>query len=230
MGTTTTIIVDVDSQRDFMLPDGSLFVPADPMVRMAIARVLQQAQRDGTPIVGSVDSHAHDAWEFQSNGGPFAPHCVKGSPGWLRVFHDIPKRTRFVPMQTVDDAVRNLVGENHKGGGNRELDATAVAAEAQDGVGVYFEKEVYSLFSNPAAAPVIDALANAMGGPDVVSFDVIGYCTGGYCVDAAAKGLRERGYKVRVLAFATAPIGGAAGAQRSANELTQAGIEWVTAS
>jgi hypothetical protein len=31
-----------------------------------------------------------------------------------------------------------------------------------------------------------------------------------------------------VLAFATAPLGGAAGAQRSASELTQAGIEWVT--
>lgn len=227
-----TIIVDVDTQRDFMLPDGSLFVPAEPAVRMAIARVLQHAQREGTPILGSVDSHAHDAWEFQANGGPFAPHCVKGTPGWLRVFHDIPKRTRFVPMQAVDATeapavVRNLVGEDRKGAGNRELDAAALAAEARDGVGVYFEKEVYSLFSNPAAAPIIDALATAMGGPEAVTFDVIGYCTGGYCVDAAAKGLHERGYRVRVLAFATAPLGGAAGAQRSANELTQAGIEWV---
>lgn len=223
-----TIIVDVDTQRDFMLPEGSLFVPAEAQVRMAIARVLQQAQRDGVPVVGSVDSHAHDAWEFQANGGPFAPHCIKGTPGWLRVFHDIPRRTRFVPMQHVDGVVRNVVGEDHRGAGNRELDADALAAEAVAGVGVYFEKEVYSLFANPAAGPVIDALAAAMGGVEGTTFDVLGYCTGGYCVDAAAMGLRERGYRVRVLAFATAAIGGGAGAQKSATELTKAGIEWVT--
>jgi nicotinamidase/pyrazinamidase len=224
----TTVIVDVDTQRDFMLPEGALYVPADTSVRMAIARVLQHAQRSGTPIIGSVDSHAHDAWEFADNGGPFAPHCVKGTPGWLRVFHDVPKRTRFVPMQAVDTSVRNVVGEDRKGAGNRELDAVALAAEAMAGVGVYFEKEVYSLFANPAAAPVIDALANAMGGAEQVTFDVLGYCTGGYCVDAAAQGLRERGYRVRVLAFATSPIGGAAGAERSAADLARLGVEWVT--
>lgn len=223
-----TIIVDVDTQRDFMLPEGTLYVPAEASVRLAIARVLQQAQREGVPIIGSVDSHAHDAWEFQPNGGPFAPHCVKGSPGWLRVFHDIPKRTRFIPMQHVDAGVRNLVGEDHKGAGNRDLDAAALAAEARAGVGLYFEKEVYSLFANPAAAPVIEALALSMGGAEAVTFDVIGYCTGGYCVDAAAKGLRERGYRVRVLAGATAPLGGPAGAQRSAADLAHVGVEWVT--
>lgn len=223
-----TVIVDVDTQRDFMLPEGSLFVPAEVVVRMAIARVLQHAQRSGTPILGSVDSHAHDAWEFTANGGPFAAHCVKGTPGWLRVFHDVPRYTRFVPMQHVDGAVRNVVGEDQRGAGNRELDAAALAAEALAGVGVYFEKEVYSLFANPAAAPVIEAVASAMGGRDDVTFDVIGYCTGGYCVDAAAKGLRERGYRVRVLAFATSAIGGNAGAQRSAVELARAGIDWVT--
>lgn len=226
-----TIVVDVDTQRDFMLPEGALYVAADAMVRMAVARVLQQAQRDGVPILGSVDSHAHDAWEFVGNGGPFAPHCVKGSPGWLRVFHDVPKKTRFVPMQPLggDGRVHNLVGEARKAAGARELDAEALAAEALAGVGVYFEKEVYSLFANPAAAPTIAALVAAMGGPEAVRFDVIGYCTGGYCVDAAAKGLRERGYEVRVLAFATAAIGGTAGAERSANELTSAGVQWVVA-
>lgn len=224
-----TIIVDVDTQRDFMLQEGALYVHAETTVRMAIARVLQQGQREGVPVIGSIDTHAHDAWEFATNGGPFPPHCVKGSPGWLRVFHDVPKRTRFVPMQNVDAEVRNLVGEAKKGEGNRMLDADALAAEALDGVGVYFEKEVYSLFSNPVATPVIAALVEAMGGADAVRFDVLGYCTGGYCVDAAAQGLRERGYTVRVLAFATAAMGGASAAERSAAELRAAGVEWVVA-
>lgn len=221
------IIVDVDTQRDFMLPEGTLYVPADVAVRLAIARELQQAQREGVAIVGSVDSHAYDAWEFADNGGPFAPHCVKGSPGWLRVFHDLPRRTRFVPMQATDHALRNVVGEHRQGEGNRELDATMLAAEARAGVGLYFEKEVYSLFSNPAADPVLRALVDAYGGADAVRFDVLGYCTGGYCVDAAALGLRERGWRVRVLGYATAPLGGATGAAKSASTLTTAGAEWV---
>jgi nicotinamidase/pyrazinamidase len=223
------ILVDVDTQHDFVDPAGALYVPAEPGVHEAIATALQRAQAAGDPILGSVDSHAYDCWEFASNGGPFPPHCVKGTPGWLRVWHDRPARTRFVPMQVVSSGVANLVGERREGAGPRILDADALAAEAREGVGLYFEKEVYSLFSNPAAEPVIARLVESLGGPAAVEFEVIGYCTGGYCVDAAALGLVERGYRARVLAAATAAIGGAEGQARSRDRLERAGIEWVRA-
>lgn len=220
------ILVDVDTQHDFVDSTGALFVPAADGTRARIGALLAEAQAEGTPIVGSVDSHAYDAWEFESNGGPFHAHCVKGTAGWLRVFPESPPRTRFIPMQVLTPAVRNLVGEAVKGEGPRELDAAALATEAIRGVGLYFEKEVYSMFSNPAAEPVIAALVEAMGGADAVRFDVLGYCTGGYCVDAAASGLAERGYAVRVLSDATAPIGGEPGAQTSRSTLEAKGIEW----
>jgi nicotinamidase/pyrazinamidase len=220
------ILVDVDTQHDFVDSTGALFVPAADGTRSRIGELLAEAQAEGTPIIGSVDSHAHDAWEFEANGGPFPAHCIKGTPGWLRVFPTSPPKTRFVPMQVVTPDVRNLVGEAVQGEGPRELDAAALAAEASGGVGLYFEKEVYSLFSNPAAEPVIAALVEAMGGAEAVRFDVIGYCTGGYCVDAAASGLVERGYTVRVLSSATAPIGGDAGAQTSKSTLEARGVEW----
>src|SRR5690606_12359442 len=197
-----------DTQIAFVEPHGALFAPADPGVREAIATALAEAETAGDPIVGSVDSHAYDCWEFADNGGPFPPHCIKGRPGWLRVFPERPGRTRFVPMQQVVGGVVNLVGEREIGAGPRVLDATALALEAIDGVGLYFEKEVYSLFSNPAAQPVLAELVTALGGTDAVCFEVIGYCTGGYCVDAAALGLRELGYQVRVRAAATAALGG----------------------
>ncbi len=221
------VLVDVDTQRDFVDPGGALYVPAAPGTRAALTARLRRAVEGGVPILGSVDSHAHDAWEFVDNGGPFGAHCIKGTPGWLRVEPSIPTRTRFVPMQVVDGSVRNLVGESVQGEGPRELDAVALATEARAGVGLYFEKEVYSLFDNPAAAPVIEALVRMMGGADAVVFDVIGYCTGGYCVDAAAKGLAERGYAVRVLSEATAAIGGEQGARASEASLKAEGIEWV---
>lgn len=226
------ILVDVDTQADFVDPRGALYVPAEVHVRERIAAVLSEAESAGDPILGSVDSHAYDAWEFAPNGGPFPPHCVKGTPGWLRVWHDRPARTRFIPMQQVvgqggSEGVANLVGERREGAGPRLLDAAALAAEAREGVGLYFEKEVYSLFANPVAAPVIARLVESLGGPAEVVFEVIGYCTGGYCVDAAAQGLRERGYRVRVLDAATAAIGGAEGQARSRAQLERAGIEWI---
>jgi nicotinamidase/pyrazinamidase len=221
------VLVDVDSQRDFAEPGGALYVDAPASVREAVRRELEAAVRAGDPILGSVDSHAYDAWEFAANGGPFPPHCVKGTPGWLRIFPALPLRSRFVPLQAVDGSVRNVVGESVEGGGNRELDAAALAAEACAGVGVYFEKEVYSLFANAAAGPVIDALVQRLGD---VRFDVVGWCTVGYCVDAAAKGLRSRGLAVRVIASATAPIGGAAGAAASRSSLESLGVEWVESS
>ncbi len=227
MSTRRRILVDVDTQHDFVDPTGALYVPADDGVQDAIAMLLQEAEVNGVPILGSVDSHAYDAWEFEANGGPFPAHCIKGTPGWLRVHPQLPARTRFVPMQVLSPGVRNLVGESVQGEGPRELNAAALAAEALAGVGLYFEKEVYSLFDNPAATSVVEALASAMGGADAVVFDVFGYCTGGYCVDAAARGLAERGYTVRVLSAATAPIGGPEGAKASEATLTEAGVQWV---
>lgn len=223
------ILIDVDTQFDFVAPDGALYVPADG-VEARIADQLEQAVAEGVPVLGSVDSHAYDAWEFAAQGGPFPTHCVKGTAGWLRVHPHCPPKTRFVPMQPLaGDEVQNLIGEATTGAGPRVQSSLDLAREAQAGVGLYFEKEVYSLFSNPAAAAVLAALVERCGGADAVRFDVLGYCTGGYCVDAAALGLRERGYHVRVLAAATAAIGGAAGAAKSQAALSAAGIEWCDA-
>ena len=223
-----TILVDVDTQFDFVDPEGALFVASASVVEAAIISALTRAQTSGQPILGSVDSHSYDAWEFAGNGGPFPPHCVKGTPGWLRVHHELPAKTRFVPMQPLaEDDVSNLVGESVQGEGPRTQSAADIAQEAMAGVGIYFEKEVYSLFDNPVAGPVVDALVQRMGGRDEVQFDVLGYCTGGYCVDAAAVSLAERGYRVRVLALATAAIGGEEGESKSREHLTSLGVEWV---
>lgn len=224
------ILVDVDTQFDFVDPQGALHVPAAAEVRARIEVELRRAVASGDPIVGSVDSHAWDAWEFSGNGGPFAPHCVKGTAGWLRVLAEVPPRTRFIPMQPVGAAgVQNLVGECAAGQGARTLDAAALAAEAIAGVGLYFEKEVYALFSNPVADPVLEALVAELGGRESVFVDVLGFCTGGYCVDAAVEGLLARGYRVRVLGAATAAIGGAEGHARSERALTQRGAQWLSA-
>ena len=224
------VLVDVDTQHDFIHRDGALYVAADASVLDRIEATLQAADGDAGPyaaVVGSVDSHAFDAWEFEERGGPFPPHCVKGQRGWMRHFPELPRRQRFVPMtHGGPDEVRLSVGEATRGEGNRVFSPDDLAREALDGVGLYFEKEVYSLFTNDAAAPVLAALVARLGGPANVRFEVIGYCTGGFCVDEAARGLAARGYEVAVLADATAAIGGAEGQAKSRADLTPLGVRW----
>jgi nicotinamidase/pyrazinamidase len=165
--------IDVDTQGDFCAPGGALFVAGAPAAMPACARLVAAAVATGAPLLGSVDSHAHDAWEFSTNDrrGPggekpgFPPHCVKGTAGWLKLPETLPPRFFFVPVVP-------------------DVDAAARVPEGTQAV--YFEKEVYSLFANPNADAVLDARVPA--GP--VEFVVFGVATD-YCVRAAALGLAD---------------------------------------
>lgn len=216
------IRVDVDTQVGFAAPEGHLFVPAPDSVIENIRALVESAE----VLVGSVDSHAYDAWEFAANGGPFPAHCVKGTADWLKLDGTLPERFRFVPMGIGP----HLIGEATPGTGPRPYGAAEFSEEAQAGVGLYFEKEVYSAFANPCAEPFLERLAHDLGG-DVV-FQVFGYCTGGFCVDAFVEGLLERGYRVQVIGDATAAIdtdeNGMDGIAASRERLTAQGAEWIT--
>lgn len=193
------ILVDVDTQQDFMSESGALFAPTNTFTIDNIAKLTQLS----IARIGSVDSHSYDAWEFAQNGGPFPPHCIKGTPGWLKPKSTMPAVTRFVPMGT-----SLHIGEKTQGEGTRVYTEEHCAKEVCSGISMYFEKEVYSLFANPFAEKVIDALVyhvqTVLNKKPV--FAVYGYCTGGFCVDAAALGLSEKGYTVELILDATVPL------------------------
>src|SRR5688500_12306015 len=138
------IFVDVDTQVDFCEPHGALFVAGAPAVMDACRALVRVAAQRGELIVGSVDSHAFNAWEFNTNltdgkPGPFPPHCVKGTPGWLKVPGTLADNAWFVP---------NVPHDVKPPPGTRAL---------------YFEKEVYSLFANPTAEPTLRQLVAGQG-------------------------------------------------------------------
>lgn len=180
---TLRVFVDVDIQNDFCLPEGALSVPGSP--NDLYRRLVALADDQNIPILGSVDSHAFDAWEFASshNRGPqgedprFPDHCVKGTSGWLKVEGTLPRRFRFVP--------------NQPGADTASLARELTSGEAG---GLYFEKEVYSLFANPNAEAVLRSLSEGRE----LDLWVFGVATD-YCVRAAALGLRERGYRTTVI-------------------------------
>jgi nicotinamidase-related amidase len=240
------IRVDVDTQIDFCHPSGALYVPAPVSVLVSIEDLVFEAHDKQIPVIGSVDNHSHDAWEFKENGGPFPAHCVKGTMGALKIIETTHMRkkvfidqhtddcgpaykTRYIPMTHADHVV---VGEAVPGQGARWYTPDMFVDEVRNkNVGVYFEKEVYSAFSNPNAKPFIRRLVNSYGGPKEVVFEVFGYCTGMtptgdfFCVGSMAKALREEGYNVAILTAATAPLGDAATVAESFKRLAAMGIE-----
>jgi nicotinamidase/pyrazinamidase len=207
------VFIDVDVQNDFCEPTGALFVKGSPNeVYRALTR---HATERKIPILGSVDSHAWDAWEFASSvtRGPngekpnFPDHCVKGTPGWLKVTGTLPPRFRFIP-NVAEMPIESIVGE-------------IVSGATQ---GAYFEKEVYSLFANPLAERFLTGLIPALGTPELV---VYGVATD-YCVKAAALGLAQRGYRTALLTDGIAGIT-PEGTRAALEEMKAAGVRLTTA-
>ena len=75
------VFVDVDTQRDFLEPTGSLYVPGSDGILDNLARLTDFARREGIPFIATACSHTPDDPELDQ----FGPHCMAGTPGQERV-------------------------------------------------------------------------------------------------------------------------------------------------
>jgi nicotinamidase/pyrazinamidase len=75
------VFVDVDTQRDFLEPDGALFIAGSGAIRPNLARLTRFALDRGIPILATACAHAEGDPEF----AVFPPHCLVGSSGQGRV-------------------------------------------------------------------------------------------------------------------------------------------------
>jgi nicotinamidase/pyrazinamidase len=71
------ILWEVDVQRDFMLPEGKLYVPGAEKLLPNIRRLTDLAREGKVLLVSHGCFHAPDDPEFKI----FPPHCVKGTTG-----------------------------------------------------------------------------------------------------------------------------------------------------
>jgi len=86
---------EVDTQADFMLPGGKLYVPGAEKLLPNIRRLTDAARQGRVFLVSHGCYHVPDDPEFAI----FPPHCVKGTPGSDLVPEALTDRVLRVPNE-----------------------------------------------------------------------------------------------------------------------------------
>src|SRR2546425_8358640 len=82
------ILWDVDTQNDFMLPDGKLYVPGAEQTASTMRRLVEAARGAGIVHVASADDHEltdpeiSDEPDFRNT---YPPHCLRGTRGAQKI-------------------------------------------------------------------------------------------------------------------------------------------------
>ena len=189
---------EVDTQADFMLPGGKLYVPGAEKLIPNMSRLTDAARQGNVFIVGDVDMHTPNDPEFAR----FPPHCLRGTPGAEIIPETRADRVLFIP--------------------NRE-DA-AIPEDLSPYQQVILEKQTLDVFDNPNTETVLERIGRFTDA-DAEIF-VFGVATE-YCVRLAAKGLLKRGRCVALVRDAIETLNLEDG-QKTIQELTSLGARLVT--
>jgi nicotinamidase/pyrazinamidase len=161
------ILWDVDTQVDFMLPDGKLYVPGAEETAPAMRRLVEAVRAKGLVHVASADDHEltddeiSDAPDFART---YPPHCLRGTRG-----------ARKIPETEQADPV--------------PITLTALPDRYLEGREFLLLKKSFDVFTNPNT----DRLLERLDPDEIVLFGV----ATDVCDDAAIRGFLERGRKVR---------------------------------
>jgi nicotinamidase/pyrazinamidase len=92
-----TLFYDVDTQRDFMLAGGALYVSGCETIIPALAELSDFARRLHIRRFCSVDRHFPGDAELRRNGGPWPDHCMDGTPGQRKIDETAAANARALP-------------------------------------------------------------------------------------------------------------------------------------
>ena len=163
----TSVFWDVDTQVDFMRPDGSLYVDGAETIVSHLAALTDFAHANGIRIIGSSDNH--DPTDDELSETPdftdtFPPHCLRGTYGQSRIPETALRDVLIVePEHAIPDVLRCV--ESHAGD-------------------ILFHKHYFDVFTNPNVSPVVEAL----GVDEIVLYGV----ALDVCNRYAVEGLRAR--------------------------------------
>jgi len=162
---------DVDTQVDFMSPDGKLHVPGAEGITENLRRLTEAARRFSIPVVASADDHEigdeelSDTPDFRET---YPPHCLRGTPGVGR----IPETAR-----------EDFTEIGHEPLGDEAISELLASAETP---ALLIHKKRFDVFTNPNTEGVVRALDPEQIVLYGVALDV--------CDRYAIEGLLARGY------------------------------------
>jgi nicotinamidase/pyrazinamidase len=93
-----TVFFDIDTQLDFLVPAGALYVPGAEDLIPQIFALHQYASAHQIPVISSMDAHAENDPEFQQ----WPHHCVKGTWGQQKAAATLFSKRAVVPNVPMD--------------------------------------------------------------------------------------------------------------------------------
>ena len=103
MVSPNTIFWEVDTQADFMLPGGKLYVPGAERLLPNIRKLTDAARQGRVFLVSHGCFHTQNDPEFKT----FPPHCVKETPG----SHYVPEALTEKVVKVANEASAKLPGD-----------------------------------------------------------------------------------------------------------------------
>lgn len=156
---------DVDTQFDFMRPEGRLYVPGAEDIIEKISQTRRFALENGFSIIASTDWHSTDNQEISDNPDfkqTFPPHCIADEPGSERVGY-----LGELPIEYIT---------------NNKMDVNALRKlSSKEQFHIVIRKQNTDVFSNSNTAKLVKIIAPKMIAVFGVALDV--------CVDQALRGL-----------------------------------------
>jgi nicotinamidase/pyrazinamidase len=123
---------EVDTQADFVLPGGKLYVPGAEKTIPNLKRLVDAARQGRVFLVSDACRHTANDPEFKT----FPPHCIRGTPGARIVPEGLAQTFVTVPNDPGFKLPGNLLSHQQ----------------------VVIEKQTLNVFDNPLAARIVDLL------------------------------------------------------------------------
>ena len=173
------IFWNVDTQVDFMEPDGKLYVQGAEEIRPLLEKITRFASEHNLRVVNTADYHLVNSAELSNHPdfvNTFPPHCMAESKGAMYIPETDPERPIIIDW-------------------NQELILDSRFDNPERFRNILIRKDAFDVFAgNPYTEKVLDIIQ-----PDRVF--VYGVTTN-VCVDQAVTGLAERGKEVFVFSDA----------------------------
>ena len=132
---------DVDTQYDFIMPDGRLCIPGAVDLLPNLARLTRAARsnKECIQIVASMDDHEESDPEISNQPDfrdTFPPHCLHGSVGQMKVISTEPERPLQIPTGRLEESDLRRRLNTHRGE-------------------IVILKKRFDVFSNPNTEPIV---------------------------------------------------------------------------